>query len=137
MAIEEIEIEGHLGQDPKHGNEKYPDMLSFSVAVKQSVKSKTTNTWESKITWYDVVSFDKAHSTYLTPRLFKGNKVVVKGKPSVKTWKTKDGQTTAIISIILKTIVLMNKPEDHKVYKVDTTDSDRIPVKYYDDDIPF
>jgi len=109
MAIEEIEIEGFVGQNPKKPSEAYPDMLTFSVGVTQVYKG------ESKTTWYDVISYDKNTSAYLFDRLFKGDKVVVKGRPSLKTWKGKDGQQAATISITLRAIVLMKKIEDDTV----------------------
>lgn len=114
MAIEEIEIEGYVGQNPKYTSEKYPDMLTFSVGVNQSFKSKDSDTREYKTTWYDVVSYDKNKSSFLATKLFKGDKVVVKGKPAIKTWIAKDGKTNATISIVLSKIALMNKDTDNK-----------------------
>ncbi len=109
MSIEEIEIEGFVGQNPKYASDKYPDMLSFSVGVSQGVKNKQTNEWESKTTWYDVVSWEKEKSAYLFQRLFKGDKVIVKGRPSVRSYIGKDGEAKASITINLTKIALMKK----------------------------
>ena len=114
MAFEEIEIEGFVGQNPKYSsNSRYPDMLSFSVGVSQSKKNKQTDEWESKTTWYDVVSWNGDKSKYIYDRVLKGDKVVVKGKPSVKVWNGNDGNPKATISINLTKIALMKKESDN------------------------
>ena len=113
MSIEEIEIEGFVGQNPKYASEKYPDMLSFSVGVSQGIKNKQTNEWESKTSWYDVVSWDKEKSAYLFQRLFKGDKVIVKVRPSVRSYIGKDGEAKASITISLTKIALMKKEGDN------------------------
>jgi single-stranded DNA-binding protein len=113
MAFEEIEIEGFVGQNPRYSsNSEYPDMLSFSVGVSQSTKNKQTNEWESKTTWYNVVSWSGDKSKYIFDRVLRGDKVVVKGVPSVRVWNDKEGQTKATISINLKKIALMKKESD-------------------------
>ncbi len=120
MAIEEIEIEGFVGQNPKYSsNSNYPDMLSFSVGVSQSTKNKQTSEWESKTNWYNVVSWDKEKSAYLFQKLFKGDKVVVKGRPSARCWKDNEGNPKAAISINLTKMALMKKEgELHEVLPV-------------------
>jgi len=114
MSIEEIEIEGFVGQNPKYGFDKYPDMLSFSVGVSQGVKNKQTGEWESKTTWYEVVSWDKEKSAYLFQKVFKGDKVIVKGKPAIKSYTGKDGTFKAAITINLTKIALMKKEGDQR-----------------------
>ena len=113
MAFEEIEIEGFVGQNPRYSsNSDYPDMLSFSVGVSQSTKNKQTDEWESKTTWYNVVSWRGDKSKYIFDRVLRGDKVVVKGVPSVRLWDDKEGRTKATISINLKKIALMKKESD-------------------------
>jgi single-stranded DNA-binding protein len=113
MSIEEIEIEGFVGQNPKYASEKYPDMLSFSVGVSQGIKNKQTNEWESKTSWYEVISWDKEKSAYLFQKVFKGDKVIVKGRPAVKSYTGKDGAFKAAITINLTKIALMKKEGDN------------------------
>ena len=145
MAIEEIEIEGFIGQNPKYSsNSKYPDLLSFSVGVSQSVKNKETDKWDSKTTWYDVVSWDKEKSAYLFQKLFKGDKVVVKGRPSARSWKDNEGNPKAAISINLTKIALMKKEGDSDgssnslpPYKSAAIISPKQVEEFYDDPIPF
>lgn len=145
MAFEEIEIEGFVGQNPRYSsNIDYPDMLSFSVGVSQSTKNKQTDEWESKTTWYNVVSWKGDKSKYIFDRVLRGDKVVVKGVPSVRVWNDKDGQTKATISINLKKIALMKKESDS-----DNNNSSLAPHKsalvispkqveeFYDDEVPF
>ena len=109
MSLEEIELEGFVGQNPKYVSTNYPDMLSFSIGVSQSSKNKDTNEWDSKTTWYDVVSWDKNRSDYIFQRVFKGDKVVVKGRPSVRTYTANDGEFKASINVKLERIILMKK----------------------------
>jgi len=144
MAIEEIEIEGFIGQNPKYSsNSNYPNLLSFSVGVSQHVKNKETDKWDSKTTWYDVVSWDKDKSAYLFQKLFKGDKVVVKGRPSTRCWKDNEGNPKAAISISLTKIVLMKKDSENEensyLAPVKTTAviSPKQVEEFHDDSIPF
>lgn len=153
MAIEEIEIEGYLGQNPKLPSDKYPDMLTFSVGVTQSYKAKDSDTRESRTSWYDVVCYDKNKSSYLHNKLFKGDKVIVKGKPSIKIWKAQDGQTNSTISIVLTKIALMKKEGEEREIKTtsptiygsshveDYFDNNKIIPKLsthvFEDEVPF
>jgi hypothetical protein len=52
MSIETIAIEGFFGKPPAQPSEKFQDLASFSVGVTQSIKSKNTEEWEYKTTWY-------------------------------------------------------------------------------------
>ncbi len=153
MAIEEIEIEGYLGQNPKLPSDKYPDMLTFSVGVTQSYKAKDSDIRESRTTWYDIVCYDKGKTAYLQNKLFKGDKVIVKGKPSIKTWIGKDSATNATISIVLTKIALMKKEGEEREIKItspaiygsshveDYYDNNKIIPKlstqFLEDEIPF
>jgi single-stranded DNA-binding protein len=144
MAIEEIEIEGFVGQNPKYSsNSNYPGMLSFSVGVSQSTKNKETDKWESKTTWYDVVSWNGDKSKYIFEKVLKGDKVVVKGRPSVKVWNGKDGQPKAAISINLTKMALMKKEGDGgnnnelPAYTPTAVISPKQVEEFYDDPIPF
>lgn len=145
MAIEEIEIEGFVGQNPKYSsNSNYPDMLSFSVGVSQSTKNKQTDEWESKTTWYNVVSWNGDKSKYIFDRVLKGDKVVVKGKPSVRVWNGNDENPKATISINLSKIALMKKEGDNDgsnnslpLYKSAAVVSPEQVEEFYDDPIPF
>jgi len=140
MSIEEIEIEGFVGQNPKYASEKYSDMLSFSVGVSQGIKNKQTGEWESKTTWYDVISWDKEKSAYLFQKVFKGDKVIVKGRPSVKSYTGKDGTFKASITINLTKIALMKKEYDEKengsVHVSDVGITSAHIEQYYDDQTP-
>jgi len=144
MAIEEIEIEGFVGQNPKYSsNSNYPDLLSFSVGVSQSTKNKQTNEWESKTNWYNVVSWDKEKSAYLFQKLFKGDKVVVKGRPSTRCWKDNEGNPKAAISINLTKIALMKRESENEENsylapaKTTAVISPKQVEEFYDDPIPF
>lgn len=109
MSLEEIEIEGFIGQNPKYTSTNYPDMLCFSVGVTQSNKDKDTNEWKSITNWYNVVSWNKTKSEYIFKHAFKGDKVVVKGRPSARSYTDKDGVVKSSISVNLEKIVLMKK----------------------------
>jgi len=143
MAIEEIEIEGYLGKNPTSPSDKFPDMLTFSVGVTQVHKTKDSDIKESRTTWYDVICFDKNRTAYLKHKLVKGDKVIVKGRPSIKTWVGKDNVTNSIISITLTQIALMKKENDgnyennHSTFTADSKFMPRLNTEILDDDIPF
>ena len=137
MALEEIEIEGYLGHDPsKPSPQNYPDLVSFSVGVSQSRKDKQTGEWVSTTTWYKVSSWSESRASYLYQTLKKGDKVVVKGRPSIEQWQGKDGLSKASININLEKIVMPPKKEQGSVANQNTasTNSD---YAHLDDDIPF
>jgi len=112
MSIEEIEIEGYVGKNPIYSSANFPDMLTFSVGVSQSSKNKDTDEWESKTTWYNAASFNKEKSAYLFSKIRRGDKVVVKGKPSARAWIDKEGEAKCSISITISKIALMKKNDD-------------------------
>jgi len=112
MSIEEIEIEGYIAKNPIYSSTNFPDMLTFSVGVSQSSKNKDTDQWESKTTWYNVASFNKEKSAYLFSKIRRGDKVVVKGKPTARAWIDKEGQAKAAVSIAISKIALMKKNDD-------------------------
>lgn len=113
MAIEEIEIEGFVGQNPIYSSEKHPALLTFSVGVSQSRKNKETDEWETHTNWYNVLSWNPEKSTWLFNKLRRGDKVVVKGKPSLNIYTDKQGEAKGAISINMHKIALLQRKNDN------------------------
>jgi len=75
-------------------------VTSFSIAVGESWKDKTSGEKQERTTWVPIVAFGKL-AEIMGEYLKKGSKIFVAGKLQVRKWQDKDGNdrwTTEIIA---------------------------------------
>lgn len=71
---------GYVGQDPKKPSEKYPDFISFSLAVTQKRKTEDGEPQEHT-DWYEVTTSQKGLSGLVNDYVKKGEALYVEGSP--------------------------------------------------------
>ena len=112
MSIETITISGHVGTEPKRNNEKFTNLVSFTVAVSNRIKKAGSTEYTESTNWYKCNSWSDKRADFLMSAIKKGDKVVVIGKPSVSVYTAKDGEAKATIEINLEQVEVMKKKDD-------------------------
>lgn len=103
-----ISIFGHVGQDPKKPSDKYPDFITFSLAVTQSWKTESGEKQEHT-DWYEVTTSQKGLSGIVSSYVKKGDPVYVEGAPKYGIYTSKDGEVKPKVNINLTKIVLLGQ----------------------------
>ena len=130
MAYSKIILIGNVGQNPNRLNNKYPDFITFSLAVGKKTK-KQNGSEEYKTAWYKLFTFRKHLSDILITYVKKGDSIYCEGEPAIKTWKSqKTGEHQSQIEVNLETVRLLGKRE--KQIETDSTRAAKL-----DNEIPF
>jgi single-strand DNA-binding protein len=107
MSINRNTIDGNLTADPEiRSTADGTSVLSFSVAVNDRRKNRSTGQWESVPNYLDCVIFG-ARADALSKRLGKGTYVAVSGRNRYSTWE-RDGQKHSKIEIIVEDLTYRN-----------------------------
>ncbi|AXV09822.1 Single-stranded DNA-binding protein (plasmid) [Euzebya pacifica] len=96
MANEQntITVIGNLTKDPDlRYTQGGTAVANLSVAVNRRVRNKDTNEWEDKLDGYFDVNIWRDHAENVAESLNKGDRVVVIGRLTKRSWEDKDGQT--------------------------------------------
>lgn len=126
MYLNNYQIIGRIGQDPKPNITNGKTVCNFSVAV-QSPSDKD----KSKTLWIKVVVWEKLADSCIK-YLSKGKAVYIEGRLQERTWE-KEGVTQRVIELIAHNVQFLSPKEesDKKVEQVFDPEID----KYVD--IPF
>ena len=96
MANEQntITVIGNLTKDPdlRYTQSGIP-VASLSVAVNRRVRNKDTNEWEDKLDGYFDINIWRDHAENVAESLNKGDRVVVIGRITKRSWEDKEGNT--------------------------------------------
>lgn len=110
-SINEINLMGHLGQNPEiKVAESGMKIATFSIATSDSYKNKEGEKVEST-EWHRIIAFDKL-AELIEKYVLKGAKVFVKGKQCNRKYEDKEGVTKYISEVILKDIWFLDNKED-------------------------
>ena len=96
MANEQntITVIGNLTKDPElRYTQGGTAVANLSVAVNRRVRNKDTNEWEDKLDGYFDVNIWRDHAENVAESLNKGDRVVVIGRLTKRSWEDKDGNT--------------------------------------------
>lgn len=89
-----ITIVGNLTKDP---DLRYTQggvaVANLSVAVNRRVRNKDTNEWEDKLDGFFDVNIWRDHAENVAESLSKGDRVVVIGRITKRSWEDKEGNT--------------------------------------------
>ena len=89
-----ITVIGNLTKDPDlRYTQSGIAVASLSVAVNRRVRNKDTNEWEDKLDGYFDVNIWRDHAENVAESLNKGDRVVVIGRLTKRSWEDRDGQT--------------------------------------------
>lgn len=94
-----ITVTGNLGQEPEpRTTSSGTPTLSFSVADTKRRRDQSGGWEDVWTTWYRVTLWQEAAELY-TDRLHKGDRVVVTGRPHLREYQDRDGNTRQSLDI--------------------------------------
>jgi single-stranded DNA-binding protein len=99
-----IEIIGHVGKDPSSPSpEKYPDFVTFEVAVSTSKKD---------VNWFKCQTSSEGLAKVVKSYVKKGDGVLIRGYPKVNAYIGKDGKAKAQFEININYINLLTSNKE-------------------------
>lgn len=117
-----VQLMGHLGQDPESSYIGETPVLRFSLAVNTGFKEKKTTSW------YRCAMFG-TRAKAVAPMLSKGKAVLVSGEPCINEYIARDGQKRTSIDVRISELVLISAK--------DSNQAAQITEGGLDEDIPF
>lgn len=117
-----VQLMGHLGQDPESSYIGETPVLRFSLAVNTGFKEKKTTSW------YRCAMFG-TRAKAVAPMLSKGKAVLVSGEPCINEYIGKDGQKRTSIDVRISELVLISAKDSNQAAQ--TTEGG------FDENIPF
>jgi single-strand DNA-binding protein len=99
---------GTLGQDAEVKTlESGSSLISFSVAVTEKWKDKTSGEWKEKTKWNKCTKWvTSGGSTKIVEYLKKGQTVIVRGVPESKAWVDKEGVAKSNLEVKVDDLTL-------------------------------
>jgi len=104
MNENSITVVGTLGRDPElRYTTSGRGVTSFSLAINRRWKNKTTDEWDEETTWLNVVAWGDLGEN-VAASLTKGNRAIVNGRISVRSYDDREGNTKYITEIVADNI---------------------------------
>jgi single-stranded DNA-binding protein len=128
----EIEIIGYVAADPiMPSPEKYPDFVTFEVAVSNNKK---------EVSWFKCQTSSEALAKVVKSYVKKGDGVLIRGYPKANAYVGKDGKAKAQFEININYINLLTsskeKPTKNEISKENYI-TEIEELSKLDDEIPF
>ena len=146
-SINKCAFIGNLGKDPEvRTTQSGAKVVSFSIAVSDVWKDKSTGERQEKTTWVPIVIFNEGLAKVAEQYLKKGSKVYVEGAFQVRKWTDKDGADRYNTEIVLaayrgELALLDSRPESTKSASPSPVSGrSHKPAQHFDDledQIPF
>lgn len=103
--INVVVLSGNLTHDPQiRATQSGTAIMSFSIAVNESVKNGSTGEWEQYTNFFDMCMFGK-RAEALSKMLTKGMRVTVTGRLKYSSWE-RDGQKRSKVEVIADNVEL-------------------------------
>ena len=145
--INRVNISGNLGRDPElRTTASGTQILSFSVAVTDRQKDKSTGEWTDYTNWADCIVFGN-RAPALADILHKGAKVAVDGKLRYSAWEANDGSKRSRLEVVVDEVEFMSRyggsyhqpaPQPEQQHFTAAAPAPATPAaQVYDEDIPF
>lgn len=149
MSINRVIISGNIGRYPElRSTAGGSQILSFSLAVNDRTRDKSTGEWTDYTNWVDCIVFG-ARAEPISRFLSKGAKVAVEGKLRYSSWESKDGGKRSKLEVVVDEVEFLStrnqdRPRPDSSYSATTpaqqpfTSATPAPAAaVYDEDIPF
>lgn len=137
MSINDITIEGSVGNDPDHRIfDNGFQVCSFSLANNEYWKDKKTGDPVKKTTWIKVKGFNTMAEAF-RDELKKGSRVLVIGSLSENIWTDKNDQKRREIEIIAKSFRSLEKKSRFNESDEVNPPKEHQESKFTVSDIPF
>jgi single-stranded DNA-binding protein len=127
-----VEIIGHVGKDPSSPSpEKYPDFVTFEMAVSNNKK---------EVTWFKCKTSSEALAKVVKSYVKKGDGLLIRGYPQVNAYIGKDGKAKGQLEIYINYINLLTSSKDkpnNNVMSKENYITEIEELSKLDDEIPF
>jgi single-strand DNA-binding protein len=134
-SFQRVEIMGHLGKEPEtRFTPSGVSKTSFSVAVSERWKDKTSGEFKEKTEWFNVVAWRK---DWLANQITKGDLVFVAGKIETRSYEGKDGQKRYISELNADSVLPLHGRKAEHAPAATSPPSADTPAEPIDDDVPF
>ena len=135
-----ITLCGNITRDPElrftpGGNA----VTSFSIAVNRSVRDKKTSEWVDEVDFFNVVAWFRLAEN-CAESLSKGDRVLVSGRLSQRSWEDKEGNKRYAVEVIANNVgasLEFSSCEIKKNPKTEPAQTKNDGIDFTDDDIPF
>jgi single-strand DNA-binding protein len=140
VSINNITICGNITRDPElrftpGGNA----VTTFSIAVNKRVQDKNTSEWVDDVDFFNVVAWFRLAEN-CAESLKKGDRVIVSGRLSQRSWEDKEGSKRSFVEVIANNIgasLEFASCEIRKNPKAEPAQAKDDGIDFTDDDIPF
>jgi single-strand DNA-binding protein len=138
--INNITICGNITKDPElrftpGGNA----VTTFSIASNRSVQDKNTKEWVENVDFFNVVAWFRLAEN-CAESLKKGDRVIVSGRLTQRSWEDKEGQKRYSVEIVANNVgasLEWASCEIRKNPKTESAGAKDDGIDFTDDDIPF
>lgn len=104
FSVNNISILGNLTRDPElRFTPNGTPVASFGIAVNRRVQDKKTGEWINDVDFFNVIAWFKLAEN-CAESLTKGDRVLVTGRLSQRSWEDKDGQKKSVVEIIASVV---------------------------------
>jgi single-strand DNA-binding protein len=110
--LSKITIIGHVGKDPAFPSEKYPNFVTFPVAVTEKWTDKATGNPTERTDWYNCTTSRESLSNVIKTYIHKGDAVMIIGKPKFDTYTTKEGEVKPKVEINIAELIMLGNKTD-------------------------
>lgn len=128
--LAKIILIGHVGQDPRSPSENHRDFITFSFAVTEKWKDKTTGERLSRTDWYECITSQTSLAGVVRNYVKKGNSLYIEGTPKYGIYKSKDGEPRVKIEVNISKLVLLGDKQDTSGTTAEQDNSANINGKY-------
>lgn len=141
MSLNSVSLSGNIAQEPKLSQTKTgTEMLTFSIAVRESYKDSKTGEWQSRPNFFDCVMWG-LRATSVSRYLSKGAKVSVHGRLKQNSWTAEDGTKRHSVTVVLDDIDFTGNakgaPSGTEAERAAQPEGQPAPVDLYDEEMPF
>jgi single-strand DNA-binding protein len=139
-SINNITISGNITRDPElrftpGGNA----VTTFSIAVNRRVQDKSSSDWIDDVDFFNVVAWFRLAEN-CAESLKKGDRVIVSGRLSQRSWEDKEGVKKSFIEVVANNVgasLEFASCEIRKNPKAEPVKSKEGDLDFTDEDIPF
>jgi|SRR6186713_116542 len=145
-SLNKFQAIGRLGKDPEiRSLNNGTEVVSFTMAVSERWKDRTTSEWKEVTEWLAVTSFVPG-IVALAKNLVKGSRVYIEGALQTRKFKDRDGNERQVTEIALKqfggTLIPLdprgnNDSQERQAQAQTTQRAAQKQVDDFDDELPF
>lgn len=108
--VNKVQLSGHVGATPETKTfENGNSVTTFTLATNEGYKNKAGE-WVNETTWHNIKAWGVT-GKIADEKLQKGDKAMVSGKITNRSYEDKNGQKRYITEIVIDELMLISKKE--------------------------